>query len=131
MKSTISAFAFEAFKMVFPALALALLAALAQAPASGAPITEAPDSQLRLLKQIGPDYPAEARAFRIQGSVRLHALVGRNGRVRAVEVLEGHPALTQAAVGAVEKWEYAPLVVRSRALEAPTQVVVNFSFAPE
>jgi protein TonB len=131
MKSSISAFAFEAFKMVFPALALALMAALAQTPASGAPLTETPDSQLEVLKQVEPDYPAQARTFRIQGSVRLHALVGTDGKVRAVEVLEGHPALTQAAVRAVEKWEYAPLVVRSRAMEAPTQVVVNFSFAPE
>jgi TonB family protein len=80
-----------------------------------------------LLKQVQPDYPAQAKTFRIEGSVTLQALVGKDGRIRSVSVMDGHPALTAAAARAVAQWEYAPFLLEGRAFEAPTRIVINFS----
>jgi TonB family protein len=114
-------------------LVLVLLAAALNLSTAAATRQEAAprQSELRLLKQAEPDYPAEARTFRIQGAVSLQALVGRDGKIRKVDVLDGHPALREAAAQAVEQWEYAPFVVNSRAYEVPTRIVVNFSLATE
>jgi TonB family protein len=53
-------------------------------------------------------YPTLARSMNIKGTVRLEAQVLPNGNVKRVEVLGGHPILTQSAVTAVEHWKYEP-----------------------
>ena len=54
-----------------------------------------------ILTQTKPVYPALARQARIQGSVVLHAIIDKDGKVAQLEVVSGHPLLVQAALDAV------------------------------
>ena len=72
-------------------------------------------------------YPKEARDRRIQGTVQLHIVVGKDGRVLQVEVVSGPDLLRQAAADAVQKWEYKPILLNGEAVEVDTTVDVEFS----
>ena len=55
----------------------------------------------KLVNKVQPDYPPLARQTRISGTVRLHAIIAKNGTVEQLEVMSGHPLLVQAALDAV------------------------------
>jgi len=46
-----------------------------------------------LINRVQPVYPPLARQTRIAGTVRLHALISKQGTVESLEVLSGHPLL--------------------------------------
>src|SRR5580704_17842667 len=47
----------------------------------------------RLVNRVQPVYPPLARQTRISGTVKLHAIIGKNGAVEQLQVLSGHPLL--------------------------------------
>ena len=49
-----------------------------------------------------------ARRFRIQGAVRLQALISKDGTIGNLSVLGGHPMLIPAAWEAVWLWQHEP-----------------------
>lgn len=80
-------------------------------------------------KQIAapqPVYPPLARQARISGSVVLHAIIDKDGRVSQLEVVSGHPLLVQAALDAVKNWRYQPTQLNGDAVEVDTTITVNF-----
>jgi protein TonB len=79
-----------------------------------------------ILSQTRPVYPALARQARIQGSVVLHAIIGRDGRVAQLEVMSGHPLLVQAALDAVRQWVYKPTLLNGDPVEVDTTITVSF-----
>jgi TonB family protein len=68
---------------------------------------QASGSRVVLLK-IPPEYPEIARHMNLKGSVQIEALVGRDGRVKEVRVIGGHPLLADALSQAVKQWKYEP-----------------------
>jgi len=78
--------------------------------------------QLRV--KISPEYPTIARQMNLKGAVQLEALVGRDGTVKEVKVLGGHPLLADALARAVKQWKYQPAAKDSTEL-------VRYSFGPE
>jgi protein TonB len=83
------------------------------------------DKQLK--RKVSPAYPQEARDHRIQGTVRLHVIVGTDGKVLQVEVVSGHPLLAEAAIEAVRKREYQPVLINGVPVEVDTTVDTVFS----
>jgi protein TonB len=79
-----------------------------------------------LIRKVQPRYPALARSTGIQGSVVLRAVIGRDGKIEQVQVINGHPLLVKAAVDAVSQWLYRPYFLNDQAVEVETQVTVNF-----
>lgn len=79
-----------------------------------------------LLNKVQPQYPAAARLMHIAGTVRLQAIIGKDGRVRDVEVLSGNPILAQAALAAVRLWRYRPTELNHEIVEVETEITVNF-----
>ncbi|HXH07494.1 MAG TPA: energy transducer TonB [Vicinamibacterales bacterium] len=59
------------------------------------------------------------------GTVVLRVRVAKDGSVADVDVLQSFPALTDAAVKAVEQWRFAPARLGGRPVEATTTVVVH------
>jgi TonB family protein len=59
-------------------------------------------------KTVKPTYPTIALQMRIEGTVRLQAVVGSNGSVNNVIVVSGPPALRNSAVDCVKQWQYEP-----------------------
>jgi len=82
-----------------------------------------------LIYRVQPEYPALARQARIQGTVILHALISREGRIENLQLVSGHPMLVQAATAAVRQWRYRPYVLNDQAVEVETQITVNFTLS--
>ncbi len=84
-------------------------------------------SQGLLLHQVAPDYPANARANHIQGSVAMRAVIGKDGRIHDLQIISGPSELVAAAQEAVEQWRYKPFLLQGEPLEIETQITVNFT----
>ena len=63
--------------------------------------------ELRLLTWDPPRYPFLAVADNVQGLVHLRLTVGEGGKVRAAEVISGHPQLRESALDAGKKMIFA------------------------
>lgn len=105
-------------------------------PPAAAPVKPASNAkiggqvqQARLLSRKDPVYPPMARQARVRGVVRVEATVGKDGRVRAVKVVSGHPLLQQAAADAVKQWVYSPTLLNGQPVEFTTHVEVGFNLA--
>jgi len=81
----------------------------------------------RLIQRVLPVYPPLAIRMRISGVVRLHAIIGTDGRVRELRVMEGHPILVAAAVQAVRQWLYRPAALNGDPVEVDTEITVRFN----
>ena len=79
-----------------------------------------------LIHKVQPQYPAPARLMHLQGTVRLRAIIGKDGSVREVAVLSGNPLLVQAALAAVREWRYRPTKLNNEVVEVETYITVNF-----
>ena len=108
----------------------------------------------RLLKQVKPVYPPEARDAKVQGVFTIGVVIGTDGAIRDARIvasaptaarlqeivkdkasagtpaaIEGDPRLAQAALDAVKQWQYAPVVKDGKPVEAKATVTVEFKVA--
>ena len=79
-----------------------------------------------IINKVNPVYPDVARTSRVQGQVVLRGVIGKDGSVENLQVISGHPMLTQAALDAVKQWKYRPYILQGRPVEVETQVTVIF-----
>ncbi len=80
-----------------------------------------------ILVKTRPDYPAVAKAARIQGIVVLQALISKEGVVETLTVIFGPPLLQQSALDAVKTWRYKPYLLNGEPIEVGTQVNVVYA----
>jgi TonB family protein len=91
----------------------------------------APDgSGTRLIHRVQPEYPPEARARNLQGSVVLNIQIHGDGTVGEVDVASGNPILADAAVEAVRQWRYKANFANGHPVESQTRITVNFILPP-
>ena len=83
----------------------------------------------RLVNKVQPLYPPLARQTRISGTVKLHAIIGKDGSVQQLQVVSGHPLLVQSALDAVRQWRYQPTLLNGEPVEVDTEIDVIFSLA--
>jgi TonB family protein len=83
--------------------------------------------QARLTKRVNPEYPPLAREARIQGTVRLQAIIGYDGTITQLEVVSGHPLLAQASLDAVRQWQYQTTLLNGEPIEVETTIDVVFT----
>jgi periplasmic protein TonB len=83
----------------------------------------------RLVNKVTPLYPPLARQTRISGTVKLHAIIGKDGSVQQLQVVSGHPLLVQSALDAVKQWRYQPTLLNGEPVEVDTEIDVIFSLA--
>jgi protein TonB len=82
-----------------------------------------------IIQKLTPVYPAEAKANRVQGTVRFTVIIGKDGTVKSLTLVSGDPVLAQAAKDAVQKWVYKPTLLNGDPVEVMTQVDVNFTLS--
>ena len=80
----------------------------------------------RLIHQVAPKYPKEARKQHVEGVVRLHAIIGKDGSPRDIDLISGDSLLVDAAISAVRQWRYAPTLVNGTPVEVDTKIDVVF-----
>jgi protein TonB len=82
-----------------------------------------------LQHQVKPDYPPLAKQAHIQGPVVLKAVIGKDGKVQNLQIVSGHPMLSQSALRAVQQWRYKPYYLNGQPTEVETTITVNFSLS--
>jgi len=83
----------------------------------------------QVVQYVRPAYPPLARQARIQGTVRIEAILARDGSVTAMRVTAGHPLLVPAAVDAVKQWRYRPTLLNGQPVEVALAIDVNFTLS--
>jgi protein TonB len=82
--------------------------------------------QAVLIYRKDAEYPKIAKQTGAKGTVTLTATIGKDGNIKAVKVVSGHPMLVNAAAEAVKQWRYRPTLLNGQPVETETQVLVNF-----
>jgi TonB family protein len=83
----------------------------------------------KLIHKVTPGYPLEAKEARIQGTVRLNAVVAHDGTIAHLTVVSGHPLLVPSALEAVRQWRYQPTLLNGQPVEVVTQIDINFTLS--
>ena len=82
---------------------------------------------LTVLKRPPASYPEEARRKRVGGTVTLQALIGKDGLVRSVEVVDGPAELRKAATESLRQFRFRPFVVLDEPVEVSAKVNLDFN----
>jgi periplasmic protein TonB len=85
--------------------------------------------EANLIHDVAPTYPTEAGRARIQGTVVLWAVIGKDGNVQDVRVESGLPLLAQAAIDAVKQWRYKPYMLNGEPVEVDSRITINFTLS--
>jgi len=86
-------------------------------------------AEANLVYDVAPTYPPEAGRARIEGTVVLLAVIGKDGSVQEVQVESGLPLLAQAAVNAVKQWRYKPYLLDGEPVEVASRITINFTLS--
>ena len=79
-----------------------------------------------VLNQPPPEYPQLARKAGVQGVVRLQVRLKTDGTLVVEKVLEGEPALVDAAIIAVRQWRLNPEEWDGKKVDVISTVTFNF-----
>ena len=66
---------------------------------------------------------------RVEGTVVLMAVIGKDGSVQDVRVESGLPLLAQAAIDAVRQWRYRPYLLNGEPVEIDSRITINFTLS--
>ena len=86
-------------------------------------------AEANLIRDVAPQYPPEAGRARIEGTVVLMAVIGKDGSVEDVRVESGLPLLAQAAIDAVKQWRYRPYLLNGEPVEVDSRITINFTLS--
>lgn len=111
-----------------------LPAQVSPAPGKRQPPPEPPEKILvggivqsaKIIRQKMPEYPAQARDAHIQGDVVIHAIIGKDGQIHDMEIIQGICSLSEAALAAVKHWTYSPTLLAGNPVEVDTTITVVF-----
>jgi TonB family protein len=81
----------------------------------------------RLIHQVQPRYPREAKNAHITGDVKIHAIIGKDGVLKNLELVEGVCVLAKPAMEAVKDWRYEPTSLAGKPVEVDTTITVTFA----
>jgi TonB family protein len=80
------------------------------------------------LNHIAPDYPLHLGQKNVGGTVRMQALIAKDGSIKDVRVVApAHPDLDAAAVAAIRQWRFDSTLLNCMPVEVNMQVTVNFT----
>jgi len=82
--------------------------------------------QKLLVHRVEPVYPAEARRERLEGTIALDIVVGRDGSVLRMHALNGPDVLASAAMDALRWWKFEPYRINGEPAVVETTVAVEF-----
>jgi TonB family protein len=80
-----------------------------------------------LIHQVMPVYPAAAKEQHVEGTLLLHAIIGKDGTLQALKYVSGPPALMHSAMDAVKQWQYKPTLLNGEPVEVDTTISVVYA----
>ena len=82
----------------------------------------------KLVKKVNPSYPPEAKQARVQGTVRMRAVIGKEGDILGLTLLMSpSPELARSAMEAVNQWKWQPTLLNGQPVEIQTDIDVNYT----
>lgn len=88
-----------------------------------------PQTAQSVTVSVPPDYPLLARQMKVQGSVKLQALISRDGTIQELQILSGPSILAAAAREAVKQWHFKPYIQNGQPVETQARITVNFTIS--
>jgi len=83
-----------------------------------------------LLKKVTPVYPIDAKQAHITGTVVLQALIGHDGSIYDLKVVQAPSAsLAASALIAVSQWKYRPYLLNGQPVEVDTTINVIYQMS--
>ncbi len=79
-----------------------------------------------LVRKIEPHYPAAARKAKLQGTIVLEIVVGRDGSVVGMRPVNGPDVLARSAMDALRWWKFEPYRVNGEPATVETTVAMEF-----
>jgi len=99
------------------------------------PPTETPPSNMQspvALRKVDPKYYRDTIIDRIEGTVRLFAVIRKDGQVDAIEILHGIDSrLDRSAAEALAKWRFEPAKREGVPVDVDAVFEVPFRLAPK
>jgi TonB family protein len=80
----------------------------------------------KLVSQPKLNYPTNAKATHIQGTVHIQVLIGADGKVKNATVLSGPQPLQAAALENARQRQYQPTMVGGKPVEVETEISIEF-----
>ena len=71
-------------------------------------------------------YPEDARKQLVEGTVKLHAIIGRDGAVQSVGLISGPALLVPSAMNAVQQWRFKQSLLGGQPIETEEDITVVF-----
>ncbi len=87
------------------------------------------DAKQVVTHSVEPSYPTLAKQMKVQGSVVLQALIGKEGTIQDLQILSGPQILSSAAREAVMQWRFKPYYQSGQAVETEAKITVNFTIS--
>ena len=82
-----------------------------------------------IIHRVPPFYPPIAKKARVQGTVVIHAIIGKDGTVNSPTIVSGPEMLRQSALDAVRQWKYQPYLLNGTPVEVETTLSIDFALA--
>jgi periplasmic protein TonB len=79
-----------------------------------------------IIERVTPRYSPEARSQHLEGTVRIRAVIGKDGVPRGLARASGDPLLAQIAMDAVSLWRYAPATIDGEPVESEVIIPIEF-----
>jgi TonB family protein len=109
-------------------------------PASAATTQAEPGNQLHVsagviagqrLSFVNPVYPPDAKKAKLSGTVVLHAIIGKDGTIKTLDVASStNPLFNNSALEAVSKWTYKPYLLNGEPTAVDTNITINYALNP-
>ena len=84
-----------------------------------------------LIRKVTPAYPPTAKMDRVEGTVIMTAVIGKDGSILSLEQVNKlvDSRLAESAMEAVKQWMYKPTLLNGEPIEVITQIDVNFTLS--
>jgi len=82
----------------------------------------------KLIKQVSPEYPANAALQQIGGAIEFELVIDEYGIVEQIQVIQGDSRFIPAAIEAVRQWRYSPTLIDGEAFAFITKVEMSFDY---
>ena len=77
------------------------------------------------ITKVPPVYPTDGR--KLEGTVVVQALVGRDGLVKDTRIVKSIPLLNDAAIAAVKQWTFKPATAKGEPVAVWVAIPIKFS----
>lgn len=85
-----------------------------------------PDEQPERLRMDTPVYPEMAQSAKVEGTVLIQVLVGKDGQVKRCLVKEGHEMLRETALAAARSAVFKPAMIQNKPIEIWVMLPITF-----